>query len=186
MNVVKILAPISKNPNAKDPEGWPPIARAATNCHLEFVKALVPYCDDPNAVSFDGFTPLQRFIVTLDFLNLRNLIDFSKEFVNLIDNIFLEILLYSIHRLVMKFGYPGGTIAENEYKEVCELLIRCCTKNPNAATPGNFSYYGGWTPIQYAAFKGNEILFNLFAPFVEDPHDLDPYGESLIQRVGKE
>ena len=79
------MAPISKNPNAKDPEGWTPIARAATNCQLEFVKALVPYCDNPNAVSFDGFTPLQRFIVTLDFLNLRKLSDFSKEFVNLID-----------------------------------------------------------------------------------------------------
>ena len=85
----------------------------------------------------------------------------------------------------MKFGYPGGEI-ENEYKEVCELLIRSrTTENPNAATPGNW-LYGGWTPIQIAAFKGNEKLFNLFAPFVEDPHDLDPYGESLIQRVGKE
>ena len=60
LNVVKILAPISNNPNAKDPEGWPPIARAATNCQLEFVKALIPYCDNPNAKSFDGFTPLQR------------------------------------------------------------------------------------------------------------------------------
>ena len=83
----------------------------------------------------------------------------------------------------MKFGYPGGDI-ENEYKEVCELLISRCTENPNAVTPGNW-LYGGWTPIQIAAFKGNETLFNLFAPFVEDPHDLDPFGESLIQRVGK-
>ena len=93
----------------------------------------------------------------------------------------------------MKFGYPGGDNMRfqnscdiiNEYKEVCELLIRSCTKNPNAATPVGW-LYGGWTPIQHAAFKGNEILFNLFVPFVEDPHDLDPYGESLIQRVGKE
>ena len=92
----------------------------------------------------------------------------------------------------MKFGYPGGDNMRfqnssdiiNEYKEVCELLIRSCTKNPNVATPGGW-WYGGWTPIQHAAFKSNEILFNIFAPFVEDPHDLDPYGESLIQRVGK-
>ena len=51
----------------------------------------------------------------------------------------------------MKFGYPGGDI-ENEYKEVCELLINRCTGNPNTATPGNW-LYGGWTPVQIAAFK---------------------------------
>ena len=96
----------------------------------------------------------------------------------------------------MKFGYPGGDNMRfqnssdiiNEYKEVCELLISR-TENPNAGSPVNTDWgnglYGGWTPLQIAAFRGNEILFNLFVPFIENPHDLDPYGESLIQRVGK-
>ena len=105
LNVVKILAPISKNPNAKDPEGWTPIARAATNCQLEFVKALVPYCDNPNAVSFDGFTPLQRF-VTLDFFNSWQLTKY--DFLKILKSLNYSFVLEYIG-LKIKKRPPKGT-----------------------------------------------------------------------------
>ena len=57
--IVKILAPLTDNPNAPDEDGWTPIHRAADNGHIEIVKILVPLTENPNAPDNAGVTPLE-------------------------------------------------------------------------------------------------------------------------------
>ena len=55
--MVKILAPLTDNPNAPDRNGDTPIHEAAENGHTEIVKILVPLTDNPNAPNNKGITP---------------------------------------------------------------------------------------------------------------------------------
>ena len=50
--IVKILAPLTENPNAPDRNGYTPIICAAHNGHTEIVKILVPLTDNPNAPNY--------------------------------------------------------------------------------------------------------------------------------------
>ena len=56
--IVKILAPLTENPNAPNKNGWTPIYWAACYGHTEIVKVLAPLTDNPNAPSKFGITPL--------------------------------------------------------------------------------------------------------------------------------
>ena len=47
--MVKILAPLTDNPNAPDNNGQTPIYLAAANGHTDMVKILAPLTDNPNA-----------------------------------------------------------------------------------------------------------------------------------------
>ena len=47
--IIKILAPLTGNPNAPDKHGRIPIYTAAQNGHTEIVKILAPLSDNPNA-----------------------------------------------------------------------------------------------------------------------------------------
>ena len=58
VKILKILAPLTDNPNAALKSGWPPIYKAAYNGNMEIVKILAPLTDDPNAPDKDGFTPI--------------------------------------------------------------------------------------------------------------------------------
>ena len=49
IEIVKILAPLTDNPNAPDADGRTPIHKAALNGHTEFVKILAPLTSNPNA-----------------------------------------------------------------------------------------------------------------------------------------
>ena len=55
--IVKILVPLTGNPNEPDEDGRTPIYLAACNGHTEIVKILVPLTDNPNAPDKDGKTP---------------------------------------------------------------------------------------------------------------------------------
>ena len=55
---VKILAPLTDNPNAPDKFGGTPIYWAALKGHTEIVKILAPLADYPNAPDKYGFTPI--------------------------------------------------------------------------------------------------------------------------------
>ena len=57
--IVKILAPLTDNPNDPNNSGETPIYRAACNGHREIVQILVPLTDNPNAPSKYGGTPFQ-------------------------------------------------------------------------------------------------------------------------------
>ena len=51
-DVIKYLAPLTKNPNAQDSMGRTPIYLAAQNGHLECIKVLAPLCKNPNTPLF--------------------------------------------------------------------------------------------------------------------------------------
>ena len=56
--IVKILAPLTENPNAPDRDGYTPIYWAACNGHIEIVKILATLADNPNAPNNYGRTPI--------------------------------------------------------------------------------------------------------------------------------
>ena len=56
--IVKILAPLTKNPNAPGPDG-PPIYLAAKSGCDKIVQILAPLANNPNAPGPDGRTPLE-------------------------------------------------------------------------------------------------------------------------------
>jgi len=58
IEIVKILAPLTDNPNAPDKDGETPIYWAAINGHTEIVKILAPLTDNPNAPDEYGATPI--------------------------------------------------------------------------------------------------------------------------------
>ena len=59
MKIVKILAPLTDNPNAPNDEyGTTPIHWASCTGNSEIVKILAPLTDNPNAPRHDGSTPI--------------------------------------------------------------------------------------------------------------------------------
>ena len=49
--IVKILVPLTDNPNAPDKAGETPIFWAARNGHTEIVKILAPFIDNSNQIN---------------------------------------------------------------------------------------------------------------------------------------
>ena len=59
VEMVKILAPLTNNPNALDRHGnTTPFNLAALNGHTEIVKILAPLTNNPNAPDRCGYTPI--------------------------------------------------------------------------------------------------------------------------------
>ena len=56
---VKILVPLTNNPNASDEHGLTPIFWATFHGHTEIVKILASLTDNPNAPNINGVTPIQ-------------------------------------------------------------------------------------------------------------------------------
>ena len=58
--IIKILAPLTDNPNKPNENGQTPIHFAAWNGHTEIVKILAHLTDHPNAPDEKGQTPIMR------------------------------------------------------------------------------------------------------------------------------
>ena len=56
--IVKILAPLTNNPNVPDKSGKTPIYYAVRYGYTEIVKILAPLTDNPNARNKYGNTPI--------------------------------------------------------------------------------------------------------------------------------
>ena len=56
--IVKILVPLTDNPNAPNNHGYTPIHKAAWHGNTEIVKILAPLTDNPNAPNKEGYTPI--------------------------------------------------------------------------------------------------------------------------------
>ena len=57
--VVKILAPLTDNPNTPDEDGWTPLHLIAGKGHTEIFKFFAPLTDNPNPPDNNGHTPYQ-------------------------------------------------------------------------------------------------------------------------------
>ena len=58
IEIVKILAPLTENPNAPNENGDTPIFWAARHGRTEIVKTLAPLTYNPNAPDTNGYTPI--------------------------------------------------------------------------------------------------------------------------------
>ena len=59
VEIIKLLVPMSDNPNAPHPrDGYTPLQYAAMNGISEIIKSLVPYTDNPNSPDPTGYTPI--------------------------------------------------------------------------------------------------------------------------------
>ena len=59
VDVIKVLAPLTENPNAANVEGRTPILQAALYGHTNIIEFLAPLTKSPNAPSSRGLTPIQ-------------------------------------------------------------------------------------------------------------------------------
>jgi len=83
--IIKILAPLTDNPNAPTETGRTPLHQAALYGHTEIVKILAPLTNNPNPPDKDGKTPIHmaaweghteivKFLAPLtDNLNVQNI-----------------------------------------------------------------------------------------------------------------
>ena len=60
VEIIKIMSPLMKNPNARGRRGNTPIHVAALNGHMEIVKILAPLADNPNVPDELGRTPIHQ------------------------------------------------------------------------------------------------------------------------------
>ena len=72
LNIVKILAPITKHPISWDENGFNPIHCATLNGHLDILKFLVSFTDDPN------FPELKHHITPIIFAAIQGQIEALK------------------------------------------------------------------------------------------------------------
>ena len=183
---LKIFVRFSGNPNAPDGSGYTPIQRIVDlrgynengrsrikSGHLKVLRILAPLAKNPNARDPKGWPPIAKAA-------FAHQLGYNETYTDIV-----KILIpYSDNPNAAAFDNMTPfqrAIAKGFDIEVIRLLLPF-VENPNAPLP--FCAYGGnWTPLQLAAYEKNEAAFELFAPFVGSPHDLDPYGESLIQRV---
>ena len=68
--IVKILCPLTDNPNASKRNVDTPIHMAASKGHTEIVKILAPLTDNPNAPNNSGMRPSEvaRYLEIRKFL----------------------------------------------------------------------------------------------------------------------
>ena len=66
---VKILVPLTDNPNAPGVDDYTPIHEAAWNGYIEIVKILAPLTDNPNAPNVDGRTP-SSFATNIEIIKI--------------------------------------------------------------------------------------------------------------------
>ena len=74
--IVKILASLTKNPNAPNKIGYTPIHEAAYRKHTKIVKILAPLTNNPNAPNDNGETPIHKanqngHAAIVEFLSLK-------------------------------------------------------------------------------------------------------------------
>ena len=145
--ILKILAPLTDNPNAPDENGRTPIHNAAYWGHIEMVKILVPWTDNPNAPDKDGRTPI-----------LMALFDGHSEIVKIL------LSLTDNPNAPDKWGQtPIHLAASNGHTEIVRILAPL-TNNPNALDNV------GWTPIHSAAKNGYTEIVNILEPLIDYPN----------------
>ena len=136
LEIVKILAPLTDNPNAPNKWGYT-IHNAAHNGQTEIVKILAPLTDNPNAPNKWGYTPIHK---AAQFGHT----EIVKILAPLTDN-------------ANGPNWNGNTpiywAARFGHTEIVKILVSL-TDNPNAPNKS------GVTPYEYAKTEIREILEN--------------------------
>ena len=151
--IVKILTPLTENPNAQRGYGSTPIYWAAQNEHTEIVKILALLTDNPNVPDKSGYTPIY-------WAALLGNTEIVKTLAPLTDNPNVP-------------NYKGVTpilCATKMWNTEIVKIIATLTDNPNAAEKD------GLTPIFYAAKKGNTEIIKILAPLTDNPNAPNQYG----------
>ena len=138
--IVRILAPLTDNPNAltTNGENVPPILLAAVHGHTEIVKILAPLTENPNAPNYKGNKPIY-FAAGNGYEEIVRILAPLTDDPNAPDELEttpIFIATYNGHEEIVKFLAP-------------------LTDNPNAPNKN------GTTPIQIAVFKGHNGIVQI-------------------------
>ena len=201
LDMVKILAPLTDNPNAPNEDGITPIHWAAGYGYTDIVKVLASFTASPNAPNPDGATPIhvaaetgQTQIIKIlapltDNPNApnedgktpihgaayRGNIEILKILASLTDN----------PNTPDKEGLtPIYWAAENNYPEIVKILAPL-TENPNTPLYDN-SDSPGWTPIHIAACNGHTEIIMILAPLTNNPNVPDKDGRTPFDMAKNE
>ena len=84
LEVVKMLANFTENPNATNSDGLTPIHLAAMNGHTQVVKYLSKFTKNPNAPDINGVTPFllavwNRRRIGIDTLRIHESLNNSEK-----------------------------------------------------------------------------------------------------------
>ena len=82
IQVVRVLAPLTQNPNAPDKNGRTPIFEGARRGYTEIVKILAPLTENPNASDIYGETPINFTQNKEIFKHLETLQELNKTYKN--------------------------------------------------------------------------------------------------------
>ena len=153
IEIFKILAPLTGNPNAQDESGETPINWAAVEGHTKIVKILAPLTDNPNAPDQAGWTPIHSAAFHGHAEIVKILAPLTEN-----PNAQNNFGITPIH-----YASTGG------YTEIVKTLIPFIA-NPNA--PDKF----GKTPILLAARWGHTEIVKTLTPLTDNPNAPDKYG----------
>ena len=116
IEIVKILAPLTDNPNASDVEGNTPIYTAAIFGHTEIVNILAPLTNVPNAPVKNGWTPIYWAARNGHTEVVRILASMTTDYLNTPD----------------KDGWtPICWAAYGQHTEIVKILTHLVAGNPN-------------------------------------------------------
>ena len=157
-NTIRILAPLTDDPNAPNKLGRTPIHWAAHKGNIEIIKILAPLTDNPNAPNKDGETPMHHAAY-------NGHTEIVKFLAPLTDN----------PNAQDKHGYtPIYWATCKGHTEIVKILAPL-SDNPNTANKD------GDTPIFEAVCKGNIEIVHILAPLTENPNAPDNEGKTPIE-----
>ena len=146
--IVKILAPLTDNPNTPNAYGSTPIHEAANNGYTEIIKILAPLTNNPNSPDKYGETPLHA---AAD--------EGHTEIVQILVPLTSNPNAPDTHR----GATPIHLAAYKGHTKIVKILTSL-TNNP--ITPNYF----GSTPIYWAAQKGHTEIVKFLVSLTDNPN----------------
>ena len=167
---LKIFIQYSENPNAPDGSGYTPIQRIVNlysrmkSGHLNVLRILAPLANNPNARDPKGWPLIARAALDISQSSDDNYnMDILKILVPFSEN--PNALAFLPGAPYYHGQTPYQIVLQKRFNVEFIQLFLPFVENPNE--PLSMCYLGpDWTPLQIAAYKGNEAAFELLAPFI--------------------
>ena len=181
--IVKILAPLTANPNAEGVDGWTPIDMVALCGCTEIVETLAPLADNSNPPNYIGETAMHLAAPNgyIEVVKILVPLTANPDAEDDDGNTPIFIAAQYGHTEIFKILAPltakpnaadddGNTLiywaAFYGLTEIVKILVPL-TDNPNAADNQ------GKTPIYWAAYKGHTEIVKILAPLTANPNAED-------------